>query len=432
MEYVYPDRGTEETSNRQVNTGTLVKGPAALPPYLSGANWSQFRGNSRNGIADSGTSLLKSWPAQGLKVIWRIPVGEGHAGAAVNGGRVYLVDYDRDKEEDAIRCLSLADGTEVWRYTYYVSIKRNHGMSRTVPAVNDDYVVALGPMGQVTCLRAETGELVWKMDLVKEYKSVIPPWYAGQCPLIDDGAAIIAPGGDPLMMAVDLASGQIRWRTPNPGDWGMTHSSIMAFDYEGVHQYVYCTTRGVVGVDAADGKILWTHPGWKISIANIPSPVFVPPDRLFFSGGYDSGCQMVRLTGPADRMQVAEVFRLRPDVFGADQQTPILYQDHLFGVIPNGQLACLDLQGKQVWTSGAATRFGIGPYMIAQGMILALADQDGTLHLAEASTQGYRELARAKVLNGHDAWAPMALADGRLLLRDLTEMVCVEVGAQKQ
>jgi len=373
------------------------------------------------------SNLSRTWPGERLRVLWRLEVGEGHAGPAIYDGCVYLVDYDRETKEDAIRCLSLDDGGELWRYTYYVAVKRNHGMSRTVAAVNDEFLVALGPKCHVHCLSAKTGELIWSMDLVEEYGTKVPPWYAGQCPLIDGDRVILAPGGDPLMMAVELATGQILWRTPNSSDWGMTHSSVVAMEYRGSGQYIYCTTKGVVGVSAEDGRILWTKPDWKIPLANVPSPVVVGEDRIFLSGGYEAGCAMIRLTGEGDSIQVEELWRLKHTVFGADQHTPILWENHIYGVIPGGQLACLDLEGNRLWSSGAANKFGLGPFLLADGLLFVLNDQEGTLHLVDASPDGYNELAAAQVLDGHDAWAPMAMAAGRLILRDLLEMVCLEV-----
>ena len=166
-------------------------------------------------------------------MLWSVEVGEGYAGPAVLEGRVYLLDYDQKKQADVVRCLSLADGKEIWRYSYPVKIKRFHGMSRTVPAVTDKYVVTLGPKGHVTCLDSKTGEFRWMLNLVKEYGTTIPQWYAAQCPLIDDGKAIIAPGGTVLMMAVDCETGKIVWQTPNPDKWVMTHSSIVPDGVQG-------------------------------------------------------------------------------------------------------------------------------------------------------------------------------------------------------
>lgn len=430
--------------------------PANLP-----GSWAQFRGPGRDGVAAAEERVTRTWPSGGPEVLWRTQVGEGHAGPVISRGRVYLVDYDHDKKEDAIRCLSLADGAEIWRYSYAVTdnpkegIKRNHGMSRTTPAVEGEgkFLVALGPLCQVHCLNAETGKLVWKLDMVKEFGTTVPQWYAGQCPLIDQGRVILAPGGeplkvqgkkvlapggDPLLMAVDLASGQVVWKTPNPNGWKMTHSSIVTVEVGGVRQYVYCGSKGVISVAADDGRTLWTWPNWKISAAMVPTPVVVAPDRLFLTGGYDAGSEMVQLVPDGGEIKVKEAFRLKPSVFACVQQTPILYQEHLYGVDYDGQLDCLDLAGRLLWSSGAKVKFGLGPSVVADGVIYCLEDETGELVMAEASPAGYHELGRKKLLDGSDSWAPLAVADGRMILRegnhalkggqDVTEMICVRIG----
>lgn len=418
---------SEETTQDMVNpnTGTLIPGSGKASDITG--SWPQFRGADCTNIVHDSGPLARAWPEEGPEVLWSVEVGEGHAGAAIRNGRVYLIDYDREKQEDAIRCLSFDDAGEIWRYTYYVKIKRNHGMSRTVPAVNDKYLVALGPKCHVHCLDALTGELIWKMNLVEDFGAEVPPWYAGQCPLIDGDVVILAPGGDALMMAVELETGRIVWQTSNPGGWKMTHSSIIPMDYKGTRQYVYCTTRGVVGVAADDGRTLWKNPDWVIKLATVPSPVIVGEDRMFLSGGYNSGCMLARLTGAGEAIEAEELFRLDAAQFGADQHTPIFYQDHIYGVRAGGELACLDLKGNLLWTSGGAKRFGLGPFLLADGVLLVLDDQQGILHVVEATPAGYNELAQAKLLQGHDAWGPMAMVAGRLILRDSTTMVCVKI-----
>ena len=188
-----------------------------VPSDLPGA-WPRFRGANLDAISsDENVTLARTWPASGPNVLWSIDVGEGYAGAAVLGGRVYVLDYDREKQADVIRCLSLADGKEIWRYSYTVKVKRNHGMSRTVPAVTDKYIVTMGPKCHVTCLDSVTGQFHWVLDLVKDFKAKVPPWYAGQCPLIEDDKVIIAVGGESLMIAVDTATGEVVWQSPLNG-----------------------------------------------------------------------------------------------------------------------------------------------------------------------------------------------------------------------
>jgi outer membrane protein assembly factor BamB len=266
--------------------------------------------------------------------------------------------------------------------------------------------------------------------MVGAYGTTVPPWYAGQCPLIDQGRVILVPGGDSVMMtALDLKTGQTVWQTSNDLGWSMTHSSVMRMDYRGRAMYVWCGRGGVVGVDAQTGRVLWSTDAWKISIATVPSPVIVAEDRLFLSGGYNAGAMMLRLeTDEQGQIRPVVDWELSAREFGATQQTPIFYKDHLFGVRPDGQAVCLDLQGNVQWTSGPEARFGLGPFLIADDLLILLDDQ-GLLTLARAEIDTWQPLAEADVLPGHEAWGPMALVDGKLLLRDLTLVKCLDLAA---
>jgi outer membrane protein assembly factor BamB len=425
------DSGMKELKGKLVKFDGV---PADLP-----GDWPRFRGSNFDAIVhdlkrlaptgDEKVTLARSWPDGGPRILWSLDLGEGFAGAAILGGGVYLIDYDQQNQADAIRCQSLADGSDIWRYSYPVKIKRNHGMSRTVPAVAEKYIVTMGPKCYVTCLDSQTGEFKWMLDLVRNYGAVVPDWYAGQCPIIEDGRAIIAPGGSALMMAVDCATGEIAWQTPNPNKWKMTHSSIMPAEFMGTRMYVYCASGGVVGVSAQDGSLLWEYPGWKIRLANVPSPLVIGEGRIFLSGGYNAGSMCLQLTTENGKIVPKELYRLKTEVFGSDQQTPILYDGLIYGIRPDRQLVCLDLDGNVIWTSSRAHRFGsrgLGPYAIADGLIYIL-DDEGTLTLAEAISTGYNQLAQAKVLEGPDAWAPMAFASGRLIIRDMNRMVCLDI-----
>jgi len=397
---------------------------------LPGA-WPAFRGLHRSGIDSAARGLARTWPASGPRLLWSAELGEGYAGATVLNGRVYVMDYDREKKQDALRCLSLADGKEIWRFAYPVSVKRNHGMSRTVPAVTGRYVVALGPKCHVVCVDAVSGSLKWGMDLVREHGATVPLWYAGQCPLIDGDAVILAPGGkDALLMAVALDTGEVRWRTPNANGWKMTHASVTPIEVGGHRQYAYCAHLGVVGVSAADGALLWETTAWKISIATVPSPVAVEGGRIFLSGGYEAGALMLQLSTEEGRWRAETLFRLEPTVFSAEQHTPILHDGHLYGMRMDGRFVCLGLDGKVVWASDTAHSFGRGggPYLVADGLIYAMNDS-GRLSLLEATSTGFALLAHAQVLQGRESWGPMALAGTRLLARDLTSLVCLDVGA---
>ncbi len=132
-------------------------------------DWPRFRGAHFDGIAEPGAPLARRWPADGPRALWSIELGEGHAGAAVHQGRVFVLDYDRAASADALRCFALDSGRELWQFSYPVAVKRNHGMSRTVPAVTDKYIVSLGPKCHVACLDPQSGKAYWLIDLVRQF-----------------------------------------------------------------------------------------------------------------------------------------------------------------------------------------------------------------------------------------------------------------------
>jgi outer membrane protein assembly factor BamB len=421
-----------------------------VPPAKIRGDWPGYRGATRENISDDMTELARTWPEGGPPVLWSLEVGEGYAGCAVMGGRVYLHDYDAKKRREVVRCMSLADGRDIWRYSYKFFVKRWHGYSRTVPAVTEEHLVAFGAKCHVTCLDANSGQFRWDISLVKDYGTKIPQWYAGQCPLIDDANVILAPcgnvtegedaNGQPvtrgksvLMTAVNVETGKVVWEAPNPDGWEMTHSSIAMLELEDyTKMYVYCASGGVVAVSAKDGQVLWTLPDWQVDFANVPMPVPIEGDRLFLSGGYGAGCMMLQIVKEGDRY-VPQVLWARPQsVFGSSPQTPIYYKSHIFGTRTGGQFVCLSARGEVVWASGAANKFGKdgGAYLIADDLIFAL-DDEGAMTVMEATPQAYRPLAKARVLPGLHSWAPMALVSGRLLARDETLLRCFDVSKQK-
>ena len=405
--------------------------PSDLP-----GSWPWFRGPDLDGICHDSVPLARKWPEGGPPILWTAEMGPGHAGAAIADGCVYVLDYDTQAQADVMRCLSLEDGTEIWRNGYPVELAEWHGMSRTVPAVVDGCVVSFGPKCHVACWDQETGQCKWLIDLIGQYGSTMPQWYAGQCPLVDNGRVILAPTAKSFMIAVDLHSGKTVWESKRLHNWEMTHASIAVMEFNDQRMYVTCGTGGVAGISHQDGSMLWESTDWVTTMATCPTPVYVGDGRIFLSSGYHKSDQysslMLQLEESNGRLTTKTLYGLKPRQFEAEQHTPIFYDGHLFGARtkPGGdRLVCLDLEGNVVWHSGG-DKVERGPYMIADGLIFAM-NSKGTLFLAEATHEAYRPLGRFDVFDGfggaHDAWAPMALASGRLVLRDLKRMVCIDV-----
>jgi outer membrane protein assembly factor BamB len=407
--------------------GVGAAGVASLLPAAQGSDWPQFRGPDRNGISKE-TGLLRKWPAGGPKVRWSVPVTQGYAATAIVGGRVYHHDYDEAKSEWCVNCRSLADGKLVWQFREAREVRPNHAITRTIPAVDSRFVCSLDPKAVLHCLDVKTGKQIWRKSLVTEYQATIPNWYNGQCPLQEADRLIIATGGAAIMVALDKATGKELWHTPNPGQYMMSHSSVMPAVLGGVRQYLYGTLKGPLGVNAKDGKLLWEFPR-KFNVAVAPSPIAVDEERVFMTASYDAGSVMVRVRRTGEAFKAEAVFDMKNNEWNSEVHTPIVYKGHMFAVgkKKRGLFTCLSLDGKEVWTSEGKASFGLGSFMMADGMFFVLDGDTGKLRLIEASTTGYNELASAQVLAGQEVWGPMALSDGKLVLRDLTKMVCVDV-----
>jgi len=410
-------------------------------------DWPRFRGSDFDNISKDTTPLAEEWDSTGPPVIWKVTLGEGYAGPAVKNGRVYIMDYNERRKADMLRCFSLKSGVELWRRWYYVELKRNHGYSRTIPAVTDKYLVSFGPRSHVMCLEPLSGKLIWTLDLEKEYGipgkekgRVTPDFYSGQCPLIDDDVAILAPGAKALMIGVECATGKVLWKTPNPDSLKMSHGSVIPMTILGKKMYVYNAVGGVVGVSAENedkGKLLWTTKEWNPA-TTAASPLFLGNNEIAVFGSYGAGGAKIRIdfNGTGYTASVTESHKA-PEGLTSDQQTPVMIGDYIWTVMPENagplkkQLVCYarsDLRSP-VWTSGKENRFGrgLGPYIVS-GDKMYLLDDDANLFLFILAGPSVTLKSRHRITEGMEAWGPMAIAGNFLIARDSRNMVCVNIG----
>ncbi|MDA3954513.1 MAG: PQQ-binding-like beta-propeller repeat protein [Bacteroidales bacterium] len=429
------NRPPRDESNEIVNIGERFDEYSTLSSNLTG-KWTRFRGADYDNINKENIPLIDNW-GDGPKIEWTVDLGEGHAAPVIYNGKVYILDYNELRKRDALRCFSLKTGEELWRRSYNVHVKRNHGMSRTVPAINEKYILTIGPRCHVMCTDPNNGDLLWGIDLVKEYNTEIPFWYTGQCPMIDGDLAILAPGGTSLIIAVDLATGKVVWETLNPDNWQMSHSSIMPMTLNGKKMYVYAAVGGICGISAEGddrGKILWKTIDFSPTVV-APSPLILDNGNIFMTAGYGAGAILFNVAENNGAYSVKVIQKYIPkDGIGSEQQTPLLFNGRMFAILPKdaggmrNQFVCCDPNdGKNIlWTSGKEDRFGLGPYAIADGKFFILND-DGTLTIAKASTERFIFLDKAKIIDGMDAWGPLAFADGYLIMRDSKTMVCLNI-----
>jgi len=413
--------------------------------------WQAFRGPNLDFIAPEEYAVpiadalrndgdVRAAPVVTEGILWKHEMGEGYAAPAIAYGCAYVLDYDEEKRADSLRCFNLETGEELWRRWYRVEIKRNHGISRTIPAIADDVVVTLGPRGQVMACDAHSGRLLWAIDMVREYGTEIPDWHAGQCPIILDGKVLLAPTGtEAMFLTVDLHSGETLWKTPNPKGWKMSHASLTIMELGGERVAVNLALGGIIGV-AIDGErageTVFESDAWTEAVI-VPSPVLLPGNRILVTAGYGAGGALLQLTpnedGKTFTTELADEW-LPPQGISSEQQTPIVYGDYVFCVLPKSaaryreQMACyhVDDLRKPIWTSGRQ-RYGLGPYFIADDYLIIM-DDHACVSFLELSTEEFKPVAAIKFLeDGYDSWGPLSLADGKLIARDSRVMACLDL-----
>jgi outer membrane protein assembly factor BamB len=443
------NRPKMKTRSDSVIIGQFFDTLSVMDQVVQG-DWPRFRGIDFDNISKDTTPLAETWDTSGPAIIWRTTLGEGYSGPAVHKGRVYLLDYNERKKADMLRCFSLKSGIELWRRWYYVDLKRNHGYSRTIPAVTDKYLLTIGPRSHVMCLDPLNGNLLWTIDLEKEYGipgkekgRITPDFYTGQCPFIDKDVAVIAPGGKALMIGVNCATGKVIWKTPNPDSLRMSHGSIMPMVIHGKRMYVYNAVGGVCGVSAEGddiGKLMWKTTEWSPA-TTAASPLFLGNNEIAVFGSYGAGGARITINadGSGYSAKVTEQHKATNGL-SSDQQTPIITGDNIWSVMPENagplkkQLVCYqksDLQ-KPVWSSGKENRFGrgLGPYIVS-GDKMFLLDDDGKLYLFGIQKNSVTLLASHKVLNGVEAWGPMAIAGNYLIMRDSRNLLCLNISKKQ-
>jgi outer membrane protein assembly factor BamB len=270
---------------------------------------------------------------------------------------------------------------------------------------------------------AATGKAVWRRHLLKDFGAALPPAGVCQSPLLVGETVVVAPLSDDVgVAALEKATGNVAWKSAPVGP--QMYASPVAARVDGVDQVVVVSRTAVAGVEVGTGKVLWTFDGWRCNHpATNPTPI--GDGRFFWAASYGLGGVMFKVARQGEAFTVSPLFenrRCRPVMHNT-----LLYGGHLYA--NSNALMCLDLEGNLKWSSARTARFEMGGLLIADGLIFVLDGAGGTLTLVQADPSEYRELASARVLDGPQVWAPMALADGKLLVRDARQMKCLDVSA---
>jgi len=426
-------------------TTVLVWTAVGIITISANADWPQFQGPNRDGVATDTVKLANAWPTNGPTVLWQNEkLGTGYGGAAIESGKVYLLDRVNDRQ-DVLRCLALTTGAEEWSYAYDApegvqtepakgKFKGSYNGSRNVPAVDAQNIYALGPFGDLTCLDKNTHKPVWSVNIITTYGAVLGNWGICQSPVLHKNTVIVAPlSKQNGIVAFEKTTGKEIWKSEALGDIAWTSPSISTI--AGVTQVVILCNRDtphLTGVDVTTGRKLWSYNNWKC-----PNPIASHTDcgagRFFITGGYRSGCALVKVSLAGNTWNVQEVFKNLE--CSAQTCKPVFYKDNIYAVSNDDEqgngLMCLGITGadqaKLLWKAGSANKEEIGSILIADGKIYNFLSEQGILRVVAASPTRFKQLDSAKITQGINMWAPMAISNGKLIIRNKRTLICLNV-----
>jgi outer membrane protein assembly factor BamB len=394
------------------------------------ADWATWLGPNRDGKSAE-TGLLTSWPEGGPKSVWKATgLGEGYSSMAVVGDRIYTQGQEEGRQ--FVVALDAAAGKQVWKTPTGESFDNDQGGGpRSMPIVDGDRLYALASDGTLVCLETGTGKRVWGFNYVEKFGSTIPRWAFSEQPLVDGDRLIIQPGGKGAgVVALDKFTGDVIWQVQ---DDLAGYSSVVAIDFEGHHIYTVMTKSAAIGVDAADGSLLWRYENVSNRVANVATPQYAD-GHVFYSTQYDTGCALLKLAAEDGKVTATEVY------FSRNMQnhytTSIKVGDFLYGSSGNqpGILVAMNFKtGEVAWKSRGVNK---GNCIFAENLLYCQGES-GQVGLIDPSSEGYKEVSRFEFRPAQQDgpfWAPSgslwtvpAIANGRLYLRHQDNLYAYDI-----
>ena len=388
--------------------------------------WPQWRGLRRDGQSDE-RGLLRDWRSAPPRSAWTVEhVGRGFSTPATTGDGLYVNGHFG--EEEFLVAFRWPAGTGVatpeptWRTSLGKTGDVSYPGSRSTPTVDGDRIYAQSTGGAIVCLNRATGDIIWQRHLVEDFGgTMMSHWGFSESPLVDGEQVIVTPGSDAAaVVALNKSTGATNWKSEIESAGGAAYSSLVVSEGAGVRQYITLLGRGLVGVAADNGRLLWTYDRIANKTANIPTPI-VRGDDVFTSTGYQTGAALVHLSRDGEKVKAEEVYFLPPKTLQNHHGGLVLVGDHVYGGAGHKQgfPICVEFAtGKVVWSRPRGPGDGSAAVSYADGH-LYFRYQNGTMALIEATPEGYHEKGQFEIPQVEDpSWPHPVITRGLLLLRE--------------
>ena len=383
------------------------------------ADWPQFHGPNRdNKSADKG--LLKTWPGGGPPRIWEATgIGEGYSTVAIAGKRIHTTGSING---DCVITVLDMDGKKVWTRKNGRAWGKSYPGTRSTPTITDGMLYHLSGIGSLVCLKADDGEVVWSVDIMRRFGGRNITWGLAESPLVFDDKVVCTPGGRVSMAALDRRTGKVVWECKGIGDRPGYASPILV-EYKGLRQIVTVMSESVVAVRASDGKLLWRYPHKVYADENITTPIF-HEGFLIVSGCGRKGTTSLQLGVSGDNCSVRRHWHNR--TLDNKQGGIVLVDGRIYGYAEHlgrsTPWVCIDFKsGRNIFQSApvqSSYKYRNGCLTYADGMFYLYSD-DGHMVLAKATDEGFVVTGRLELKDpGKRAtWAHPVVCGGRLYIR---------------
>ena len=398
-------------------SGSIARG------QLADGDWPQWRGPDRNGISRE-KGLLAQWPKSGPPLVWSASdLGGGYGSVSVAGSRVFV--QGMRKRQSFVTALDKETGKPVWTRALGSAGDNDRGSGpRGTPTLDGDRLYVLSETGDLACLRAADGTVIWQRNILTDFRGQNIPWLISESPLVDGDRVIVTPGGRGAgMVALEKMTGKTVWTSKELSDEAGYSSTIVA-DVQGVRTFMTLTSQAGVGVRASDGKLMWRYSKAANGTANAATPVY-GDNKVFYASGYGTGGGLLELRAAGGEIRAQEVY------FTREMQNHhggmVLFNGYLYG-FNNAILTCLEFAtGKMMWRDRSV---GKGSLTVADGHLYLLGE-DNVVGLAEATPAGYREKGRFSIRDqGLPSWAHPVVSGGQLYIRNQGTLARYDVRAK--